>query len=297
MSGMIAFGAIGDSWAFNLKGLLADSQSPAVSRSTMNIILRSSLILLFLFSVSYLYVSCDKSPSECDKLMLEDPFLKITEKVIVFLKNNPSKNNLDLNGLLKENVISKDDYEFLLKHNIKYNPPSSAGPHDNYLSIFDRENENGTSSHILYDLVDKSDPSITKSGTISDLNNFVSEWFDYASKEKSLSLFKGEKFYYFTLCYWDNDYWDKQHIMLLSFSESDNEDIKKFKSLMNAYGIQYKENNYQDSLSLTVLLPSKLSVIEKLSNDILKKIFLVSQKDVINFTPDGFRFKIAREVN
>jgi hypothetical protein len=244
-----------------------------------------------------LYASSDDSLPIDERIMTEDPFLKITEKIIVFLKNNPSKNNLTLEGLLNEKVISTDDYEYLLKHNIKYNPPSSSGPHDNYISIFDRENENGTSSHILYDLVDTSDQSITKTGALSDLKHFVAEWFGYKSKKRSLSLFKDENFHYFTLCYWDNDYWDKQHIMLIDFPESNKEDIKKFKSMMNTKKIKYRENSYQESLSLTVLLPSELSIIEKLSKDILTSIFLVSQKDIINFIPNGFRFKMVKDIN
>ena len=222
---------------------------------------------------------------------METQFMKICEKVIVFLKENPSKNNLTLEGLLNETVLNKEDYEFLQKNNIKYNPPLSAGPYDNYLSIFDRENEDGTSSHILYDIVDKSDPSITKAGNISSLNGFLSEWFEYSSKKKSLSLFKDENLYYFTLCYWDNDYWDKQHVMLISFPESNKKDIGKFKDLMNAKNLRYRENVAQKTWSLTVLLPSDASVIEDVSAEILQKIFIVSPSDIINYTPDGFRFK------
>jgi len=85
--------------------------------------------------------------------------------------------------------------------------------------------------------------------------------------------------------------------MLIDFPESNKEDIKKFKSMMKTKKIKYRENSYQESLSLTVLLPSELSIIEKLSKDILANTFLMSQKDIINFIPDGFRFKMAEEIN
>ena len=103
-----------------------------------------------------------------EKLMMEAPFITIFEKVVAFFKGNPNKQDLSLEDLLREGVISEDDYEFVVKNNIKYNPPSSAGPNDNYLSLFDRKNEDGTSSHILYELVDKNDPNITKIGKVSD---------------------------------------------------------------------------------------------------------------------------------
>ena len=118
--------------------------------------------------------------------------------------------------------------------------------------------------------------------------------FVYSSPKKSLTLFKDKNFYYFTLCYWDNDHWDKQHAMLIDLPESNKKDIKKLKTLMKANKLRYKENIYQESLSLTVLLPPKVSLIEKFSTDILKDIFLVSQDEVINYTPDGFRFKIGK---
>jgi hypothetical protein len=266
----------------------------AVSKKTMKQLIQLSIVILALFSFNIAFSSNDDSLTNGEKLMLEDPFLNITEKVFLFLKQNPSKGNLTLEELLKENVISADDYEFLIKNQIKYNPPSSAGPHDNYLSIFDRNNENGTSSHILYDLVDKSDPSITKTGTLSDLNHFISEWYGCNSTKKSLNLFKDENLYYFSLCYWDNEHWDKQHILLIDFPEDSIDDIKRFKKLINDNVLRYRENNYQESLSFSVQLPSNLSVIKKLSNEILVNIYLLSQKDVINYTPDGFRFKMTK---
>ena len=76
-------------------------------------------------------------------------FMKITEKVITFLRENSNKSNLDLEGLLNSHVITKEEYDFLKTENIIYNPPSSAGPYDNYLSLFDSlKNEDCTSSHI-----------------------------------------------------------------------------------------------------------------------------------------------------
>jgi hypothetical protein len=44
------------------------------------------------------YASMDESLNPGEKLMLEGPFLQIYEKVIVFLKNNPSKNNCTCSG-------------------------------------------------------------------------------------------------------------------------------------------------------------------------------------------------------
>jgi hypothetical protein len=238
-----------------------------------------------------LYASNDNSPSNAKGVFMETRFMKICEKVLVFLKENPSKNHLTLEGLITENVLNKDDYEFLKTKNIKYNPPSSAGPHDNYLSIFDRENEDGTSSHILYDLVDKSDPNISKVGNISSLNSFLTEWYEYPSNDKSVFIFNNEDFYFFAICYYNNEYWDQQHVMLIDFPENNKEDIKKFKDLMHANKIKYRENIAQSSIHLTAMLPSNLSMIKYLCAEILEKIFIVTPNDVINYTPNGFRFK------
>ena len=241
--------------------------------------------------MNFAYASAEEALNPGEKIMLEDPFINIFEKVAAFLKGNPNKQDLSLEGLLKEGVISKEDYEFIVKNNIKYNPPSSAGPNDNYLSLFDRKNEDGTSSHILYDLVDKNDPNITKIGKVSDLKRYLAEWFEFSSSKKSLSLFKGKELCYFTLCYWDNEYWDKQHVMLIDFPQRDMEIIKQFKTMMNTLNLTYRKNTYQDSLSLTVLLPSKLPVISKFSREILTDIFLLPPDAVVNYTSDGFRFK------
>jgi len=237
----------------------------------------------------------DESSSSGQKLMMEDPFLKISEKVIVFLKNNPDKNNLSLEGLLKEGVISKFDYDFIVKNKIKYNPPTSAGANDNFLSIFDRENEDCTSSHILYNLVDKSDPNITKTGKISSLNIYLTEWYEYKSDKKSLFIFNNKDFYYFTIWYSNNEHWDKQHGILIDFPESNKEDIQRFKNILQAKQIKYREYVAQSDLHLDVMLPSDLSVIKDLCAKILKKIFFVKPDDVINYTPDGFRFKNDKE--
>jgi hypothetical protein len=67
--------------------------------------------------------------------------------------------------------------------------------------------------------------------------------------------------------------------------------IDKFKRLLNANEIKYREYVAQARLHLDVMLPSDLSVINQLCAKILEKIFLVSPNDVINFTADGFRFK------
>ena len=79
--------------------------------------------------------------------------------------------------------------------------------------------------------------------------------------------------------------------MLISFPESNKKDIGKFKDLMNAKNLRYRENVAQKTWSLTVLLPSDASVIEDVSAEILQKIFIVSPNDIINYTPDGFSFK------
>jgi hypothetical protein len=262
----------------------------------MKSVILIAAIICAIYPTNDLCTSMEEPLNPGEKLMLEGPFLDIFEKVAVFLKRNPDKNNLSLEGLLQEGVISKDDYDFIVKNKIKYNPPSSAAPHDNYLSIFDRNNEDGTSSHILYDLVDKNDPDITKIGKLSDLNTYLAEWFEYSSPKKSLSLFKNKEFYYFTLCYWDNEYWDKQHVILIDLPLKDVDTIKKFKTMMNSRNLSFKENTYQDSLSLTVLLPSKLSLISKFSMDILTDIFSVTSDGIVNYTPDGFRFK-AGQIN
>lgn len=277
------------------KGLLPtrfpSGKAPALATYTMKSIILITAIISIFYLINISYASVQESLNPGEKLMLEGPFLEIFEKVVKFLKGNPDKNHLSLKGFLEEGVINKDDYDFIVNNKIKYNPPTSAGPHDNYLSIFDRENEDGTSSHILYDLVDKTDPNIIKIGKLSDLNAYLAEWFEYSSAKKSLSLFKNKEFYYFTLCYWDNDYWDKQHAMLIDLPIKDVDTIKKFKTMMNSQNLSFKENTYQDSLNLTVLLPSKLSLINKFSMDILTDIFLVPSDGIVNYTPDGFRFK------
>ena len=52
------------------------------------------------------------------------------------------------------------------------------------MSVFDRKNEDGTSSHILYDLVDKNDPAITKIGKVSDFDRYLAEYtFRYNTKD------------------------------------------------------------------------------------------------------------------
>ncbi len=214
---------------------------PAVSMTKMKLIIILSIFPLLLFSTIDLYASGDDSLSNCDKFILDDPFLKITEKVIVFLKNNPSKKDLTIEGLLEEKVISADDYKFLLKHNIKYNPPSSAGPFDNFISLFDRENEDGTSSHILYDLVDKSDPIITKAGNISSLNGYLTEWYEYKSDNKTIYIFNNDDFYYFTIWYTNNEHWDKQHGLSIDFPENNKIDIKRFKNLLQAKKLKYQD--------------------------------------------------------
>ena len=229
--------------------------------------------------------------------MMEAPFLKITGKVIVFLKKNPSMNNLTLEDLLNQNVISIDDYNFLITNNIKYNPPSSAGPYDNYMSLFDRENQDGTSSHILYDLVDKSDFSITKAGSISSLNGYLTEWYEFKSDKKTLFIFNNEDFYYFTIWYTNNEHWDKQHGLMIDFPETNKEDIKKLKKLLQAKEIKYREYVAQSDLHLNVMLPSDLSVIKDLCTEILETIFSVKPNDVINYTPHGFRFKMVGNLN
>lgn len=261
-----------------------------VTKDTMKaIILLITLVFVF-YSMNVSYASMDESLNPGEKLMLEGPFLQIYEKVIVFLKNNPDKNNLSLKELLKEGVINKDDYDFIIKNKIKYNPPSSAGPNDNFLSIFDRDNEDCTSSHILYSLVDKSDPSITKKGDINSLNKCLKEWYDSKSNKKSVSVFNNEDFYYFMICYYNNEHWDRQHVMLIDFSETDKENINKFRRLINVNEMKYREYVAQARLHIDVMLPSNLSVINQLCAKILEKIFLVSPNDVINFTADGFRF-------
>ena len=74
------------------------------------------------------------------------------------------------------------------------------------------------------------------------------------------------------------------------------DDIEKIKKLINDDDLRYREDNHLETSSFTVWLPSELSFIKKLSNEILVNIYLLSQKDVINFTPDGFRFGLTKNI-
>ena len=238
-----------------------------------------------------LSVSGDTSTSDCEDKMIEDPLIEITGKVISFLKSNPTKNNLSIQELLKEKVINENDYNYLQRNEIKYNPPSSAGPYDNYMSLFDKENEDGTSTHILYDLVDKSDPNITKAGNISSLNRYLTEWYEYKADSKTIFIFNNDNFYYFTIWYTNNEYWDKQHGLSIHFPEKNEKDIKKFKDLLLSKQMNYRDYVAQSELNLRVMLPSDLAMIKSLCTEILMSIYSVKPNDVINYTPDGFRFK------
>ena len=257
----------------------------------MNKIIPLIVIILVLFSSDNSYASNDTPSSFGEGIFMDARFTKICEKVILFLKGNPTKAHLDLEGLLNEDILSQDEYEFIKSNNIKYNPPSSAGPHDNYLSIFDRENEDGTSSHILYDLVDKSDPSITKTGTIASLYNFLDQWYAFPSDDKSMFIFNNEDFYYFTLCYYNNSHWNKQHKILIDFPEKNLKEINILKKILKDSKIECREYIAQSRLHIDVMLPSDLPTIKKICFDILKKIYIVSPNDVISYTPNGFRFK------
>jgi len=146
-------------------------------------------------------------------------------------------------------------------------------------------------------LVDNSDPSITKSGNLSELHGYITQWFEYSSTKKSLTISRDKELYYFTLCYWDNEHWDRQHTMLISFSESEKNGIYKLRKKIKAHNVGCKENFYQNTQSFTVLLPSKLSQIQRLSEEILRDIFMVPQDGVVNYTPDGFRLKMGQKEN
>ena len=250
-----------------------------------------SIIPLLLFLLMVLSVSGDTSTSDCEDKMIEDPLIEITGKVISFLKSNPSKNNLSIQELLKEKAINENDYNYLQRNKIKYNPPSSAGPNDNYMSLFDKENEDGTSTHILYDLVDKSDPNITKAGNISSLNRYLTEWYEYKDDSKTIFVFNKDNFYYFTIWYTNNEHWDKQHGLSIDFPENNKKDIKKFKNFLLSKQMNYQEYVAQSELNLRVMLPPDLTMIKSLCTEIFKSIYSVKPNDVINYTPDGFRFK------
>lgn len=226
--------------------------------------------------------------------VIRDALFKITHKVVLFFQQNPSKDNLTLEGLVQEKVINDEDYQFIVKNKIKYNPPSSAGPCDNSFSVFDRNNKDGSSSHMLYTLVDASVPNITKAGTLSDLNQFISEWYGYNSTIKSLNLLKGRNLYYFSLHYWDNEHWNKQHLLLTNFPVDKIDEIEKFKQLLNDNDLRYREDTQQTISSFTVWLPPDLPFIKELSKKILVDVYQLSEKDVINFTPDGFRFEMKQ---
>lgn len=257
----------------------------------MKVIILLSAIVLTLYSTNVSFASTtEESLNYGEKLMLEGQFLEIFEKIVVFLKANPSKNDFSLEDLFKEGVINQVDYEFIVKNKIKYNPPSTAGPHDNYYSIFDRDNEDGTNSHILYDLVDRKDPKVTKVGNISNLSGFVAKWYADPSKDKSLFVFNNKDFYYFTLCFWDNEHWNNQFAMLIDLPEKDKKHIKKLKRLMKDSNLKYEQNKCQKDFDITVLFPSEPSVIQKFCENVLIDIFKVSKDETINYTSHGFRF-------
>ncbi len=244
--------------------------------------------VLFLFMA--LSASGDTSTLNCKDEMDQDPLVEISGKVISFLQRNPTRNDLSIQELLKEEVINENDYNYLQRNEIKYNPPSSVGPNDNYMSLFDRENEDGTSTHILYDLVDKSDPNITKSGSISLLNKYLTEWYEYDADKKTIFVFNDDNFYYFTIWYTDNEYWKKQHGLSLHFSKNNEKDIEKIKNILLSRKIDYRDYVSQSELNIEVMLPPDLAVIKSLCTEILVRIYSVKQNDVINYTPHGFRF-------
>lgn len=91
-------------------------------------------------------------------------YFSIIEQVVILLETDRSAWNLSVEGLIDKGCITRDDYEYMQKHNIIYNPPSSAGPNDNFVSIFDKKNADGTTTYQLFDLVDRNDRSITRRG-------------------------------------------------------------------------------------------------------------------------------------
>jgi len=55
--------------------------------------------------------------------------------------------------------------------------------------------------------------------------------------------------------------------------------------------MKYHDYVAQSNLNFRVMLPPDLPVIKSLCTEILESIFWVKPNDVINYTPDGFRFK------
>jgi hypothetical protein len=256
----------------------------------MNKIIFIFVVALALFSSNCLYSSDEMPASIKEGVFMSPRFMKITEKVITFLRENSNKSNLDLEGLLNSHVITKEEYDFLKTENIIYNPPSSADPYDNYLSLFDRENEDCTSSHILYDIVDKRDPKITKTGTIDSLSIYIEQWHAFQSDNKSIFIFNDQNFYYFIVGYTNNEHWTRQHSILIDFPENNQKEIDGLKNILKKYKIDYRSYVAQSNLHFSVELPSDLAIIKMVCSDILKNIFMVSPNDTINYTAHGFRF-------
>jgi len=211
----------------------------------------------------------------------------------VFLRKNPIKGHLDLTGLVEAKALTQNEYDFLEKEKIKYNPPSSARPHDNYISIFDLDVDDDTSCLVLHDLVEES--TVTKTGTISELDMYLDQWDAFRSEKKSVSLSKEQDFYYFTISYFNNSHWNKQHLLLIRFPETSQKEISRLRELIRKYEILYHDYVAQSHLHFDLMLPPELSTIKKICYDILAGIFAVSPNDVIHYTPDGCRFHDSQE--
>jgi len=226
----------------------------------------------------------------------QDPFRtsqfgEICRKVITFLNEHPSKHNLVLSQLVNEKVLTNKEFQYLIRNKIKYNPPSSAGKDDNFLSIFDIDYGDGTNSHILYTIVDKSNPKISKSGNLSTFSKYLTQWYDYKSNRKHLSVTKNDEKYFFSLSYYDNEHWDKQHLLFLTLNAHDDSNFKKISNLLDSYKLPYRTYESQDHLiNIDVRLPSDLKKIDNLCKDILTNFYKLESKDPIEFIADGFRF-------
>lgn len=226
----------------------------------------------------------------------QDPFQssqfgEICRKVITFLDEHPSKNNLELLQLVNEKVITNEEYQYLIKNKIKYNPPSSAAKDDNFLSIFDIDYGNGTDGHILYTIVDTSIPEITRSGNLASFSDYLTQWYSYKSNRKHLSVTKKKVKYFLNLSYYDNEHWDKQHLLSITLKAEDDRNIERLCKLLNSYDMPYRSYEAQDLINIDVRLPSDLNQIELLCKEILINFYKLKSEESIEYIADGFRFK------
>lgn len=224
--------------------------------------------------------------------VLQTPqFIEILKKVSFYFDQHPDSHVPTMEDLLNKKVISKNDYDYLTNNRIRYNDPASAGPYDNTISLFDRDNEDCTSSHILVMVADTSDPEITHSGTIDSLGGYVGEWFTFQSDNKTIFVHNENQLYYFTLSYNNNEYWDHQHRISIHLNDEKLKLAGKLKSQIDQYHLACWHCPSGTPGDITVILPDDALIITSFCHDILTQIYDVQPNDIILFMADGFRFQ------